>query len=173
MKGVIPNCLGKLIKSKYGDDQWELILDTAGFPKYTTFPISKDIPDESVIKVVESACKILNITLQQAADAFGDYWVNDYAPKIYHPYFDQSKTAKEFLLNMDDVHKSTTQDIANAHPPRFDYSWKDDKTLIMTYKSDRGLIEFLIGLIKGVGKYYNDELQVTQLANDKVQVVFG
>ena len=143
MKGVIPNCLGKLIKSKYGDDQWELILDTAGFPKYSAFPISKDIPDEEVMKVVESACKVLNITLQQAADAFGDYWVNDYAPKIYYPYFNQSKSAKEFLLNMDNVHKSTTQDIENAHPPRFDYRWKDENTLIMTYKSERSLIEFL------------------------------
>lgn len=173
MKGVIPNCLGKLVKNKFGNDQWELILDTAGFPTYTSFPITLDIPDERVMKLVEATCKVLNITLEQAADAFGDYWVNDFAPKIYHVYFDQSKSAKEFLLNMDEVHKNTTREIENAHPPRFDYSWKDDNTLIMTYKSDRGLIEFLVGLIKGVGRYYNDELQVMPLGKEEVQVVFA
>ncbi len=40
--------------------------------------------------------------------------------------------------------------MANAHPPRFDYSWENDKTLIMKYKSGRGLIAFAAGLVEGV-----------------------
>ncbi|MEA1948579.1 MAG: heme NO-binding domain-containing protein [Thermodesulfobacteriota bacterium] len=172
MKGVIPDCLEKLVKSKFGKDKWEDSLEAAGLPRHSSFLATADIPDADVMKVVESVCKVLNITLQQSADAFGDFWVNDYAPKIYKVYYRQSNSAKEFLLNMDNIHKTVTKNIPNAHPPRFTYNWKNDKTLVMTYKSSRGLIDFLVGLIKGVGKYYKEDLKVMKLGNDKVQIIF-
>ena len=172
MKGVIADCLGKLVKNKFGQDKWEESLEAAGLSRRTSFMATDDIPDESVMKVVESVCQVLSINLQQAADAFGDYWVNEYAPKIYGVYYRRAHSAKQFLLNMDDVHRRTTMDIPNAHPPRFTYQWEDDNTLIMTYESERGLIAFLIGLIKGVGRYYKEHLEVVQLGNERVQVVF-
>ena len=171
MKGVIPDCLEKLVRNKFGDDKWEKSLEIAGLPVKTTFLATQDIPDADVLKVVDAVCKVLNISLQQAADAFGDYWVNEYAVKMYKPYY-RGKSAKEFILNMDNVHVTVTKNIDNAHPPRFDYSWTDDKTLIMTYKSERGLIEFLIGLLKGVGKYYNEDLTVTKISDENVQILF-
>ena len=128
--------------------------------------------DADVLKVVESVCKVLNLTLQQAADAFGDYWVNDYAVNIYKFYYRHSNSAKDFLLNMDNVHIEVTKNIPNAHPPRFTYNWENDKTLIMTYNSHRDLIDFLIGLVKGVGKYFNEDLKVKKLENDKIQIDF-
>ena len=55
---------------------------------------------------------------------------------------------------------------------RFDYEWQDEHTLIMHYKSHRGLIDFLIGLIKGVGKYYNEDLRVAKKSETAVEIVF-
>jgi len=73
---------------------------------------------------------------------------------------------------MDRVHEMATRDIAGAHPPRFDYQWEDDKTLVMTYKSSRGLIDIMAGLIKGVGDHYHEELRVEKLDGSKVKVIF-
>lgn len=42
----------------------------------------------------------------------------------------------------------------------------------MTYKSQRGLIDIFIGLIKGVGKHYGENLQVHKVAPNKVEIVF-
>ena len=173
MKGVIADCLGKLVKDKFGVDKWEKSLENAGMNTKTVFIATQDIPDSDVMKLVGSVCKILNITLQQAADAFGDYWVNEYAKKVYFAYFSKSKTAKDFLLNMDKVHISVTQNVKNAKPPRFEYTWENDKTLIMKYLSSRGLIDFLVGLIKGVGKYFNENLTVSKVGSDRVKIVFA
>ena len=172
MKGVIADCLGKLVTHQFGKGKWEESLEAAGLPRDTSFLATQDIPDEAVLKVVESVCKVLGITHQQAADAFGEYWMTSYAPKIYGVYFRQAQSAKEFLLKMDEVHRITTENISNAHPPRFSYDWENDKTLIMTYHSDRGLIEFQIGLIKGVGKYFDENIKVRNLGEDKVQIQF-
>ena len=43
----------------------------------------------------------------------------------------------------------------------------------MTYKSERGLLDIFIGLIKGVGKLYKEKLIVSKIGTDKVQVQFS
>jgi hypothetical protein len=108
----------------------------------------------------------------QVADAFGEFWVMDYSQKLYKNYYTSSKNAKEFLLNMDELHKTITKNMANAHPPMFEYEWLDNNTLIMKYKSSRGLIDIMVGLIKGVAKYYNEDLKITKLGSDKVKIIF-
>ena len=43
----------------------------------------------------------------------------------------------------------------------------------MKYESKRGLIDFLVGLVKGVGKHYKENLLVSKVGNDTVKVVFA
>ncbi|MCX9013849.1 MAG: heme NO-binding domain-containing protein [Candidatus Methanoperedens sp.] len=172
MKGAIAQCLEDMVKNQFGKDKWETSLENAGMSKTAFFMPVQNIEDKNVMKLIDSVCKTVNISQAQAADAFGDYWVNVYAPKLYKAYFKNATSAKELILNMDGVHDSVTKNIKDATPPRFEYEWKDDKTLIMKYKSQRGLIVFLVGLIKGVGKHYNENIRVTQLGTNKVQIIF-
>lgn len=172
MKGVIATCLAGLVKDNFGRDKWEDALEDAGLDRHAIFSATNMVEDKTVLKVVASVCKVLNITPLQAADAFGDYWVNVYAPRIYGAYLQEATSAKELLLSMDQIHETVTSTIPNAHPPRFDYEWRDSRTLIMTYKSPRGLIDFLVGLIKGVGKYFKENIRVRKLSNTEVEIVF-
>jgi hypothetical protein len=173
MKGVIASCLADLVKTKFGQDKWRASLEKAGLRGDTIFLAGQNIPDEVVMKVVGSVCDVLQVTLQQAADAFGTHWVNTFAPKIYSAYYGKKSSAKEFLLAMNQVHDSATATIPNAKPPRFDFDWKNDKTVVMTYHSERGLIDFLVGLVKGVGVYFKEDLKVTKLDSTHVEVVFS
>ncbi len=171
MKGTIVNCLKDLVVSKFGKEKWEKSLEDAGINKTASFLATADVDDSAVMAVVQAVCKNLGLTLEQAADAFGDYWVNVYAQKIYRPYF-KPKTAKDFLLNMDIVHISMTKTMENARPPRFTYEWEDDKNLIMHYRSHRKLIDFLAGLARGVGIYYKEDIRVSKIGTDKIRIVF-
>ena len=172
MKGVIVNCLAEMVKEKFGEDKWQDALEKAGLDRKSIFFTIQDVDDNAALKIVDSVCKVLSISLVQAADAFGDYWINVFAPKIYGAYFKGADSAKDFLLKMDRVHQTTTRSLPGARPPRFGYEWKDDNTLIMKYKSHRRLIDFMVGLIRGVGKYYKEDLKVTKLGHDKVEIVF-
>jgi len=161
-----------MVIEKFGIDKWKNALLKAGIGKEPLIMPISNVDDQIFLRVVNSLCEVLNISFIQAADAFGDYWVNVYSQKMYGVYYEGIKTAKEFLLKMDSVHVATTRSMPNAHPPRFEYKWKNENTLIMTYKSQRGLIDFLVGLIKGVGKFYREDLRVTKLGNDTVEIVF-
>ncbi|MCK4836833.1 MAG: heme NO-binding domain-containing protein [Candidatus Aminicenantes bacterium] len=172
MKAVIIRCLEKLIKENFGHEEWRKTLEISGFPRDYIFFSAQDIDDPTALKIVDSACEVLGITLEQAADVFGNYWVNNFAPNFYKVFYTGIENSRDFLIKLDKIHEIVTQNISGARPPRFDYEWKDKKTLIMTYNSHRGLIVFFVGLIKGVGEYFKEELKVTQLDDTRVEIVF-
>jgi hypothetical protein len=173
MKGTIVKCLEELITTQFGKEKWEAILEGAGMSASTVIWPLSDIPDTQVLKLVEAACDNLDISPAEAADAFGDYWVNVYSQKMYPLYYARSQTARDFLLDMDNVHGEMTRRMERARPPRFDYEWEDDRTLIIHYKSDRGLLDFAVGLVKGVGRYYGENLRVSKSEPDQVRVVLA
>lgn len=172
MKGVIMVCLSQLVQEKFGTEKWQEILRRSGMDTHKRFIATEDVADGDAMGMLQNTCQVLGITLEQAAEAFGDYWVNTYAPKVYGIYYKDAQSAKDFLLKMDDVHVKATKTLQDARPPRFEYEWADDRTLIMTYKSHRGLIDICMGLVKGVGKHFNEDLKVTKLSDDKIKVVF-
>lgn len=42
----------------------------------------------------------------------------------------------------------------------------------MVQEKYRGLIDICIGLVKGVGKHFHEDLKVTKLSDDRIRVVF-
>jgi methyl-accepting chemotaxis protein len=161
-----------MITKQFGVEKWEAALEDAGLRRDAWFLHHEDVDDAAVMAVIGSVCKTLKITPIQAADAFGDYWVNVYAPPLYKSFYDMAGSAKEFLLKMDQVHVAITKNMPGARPPRFDYTWRDSRTLIMKYASERGMIDFVAGLAKGVGKYYRTNLTVARQGSDSVVIGF-
>jgi hypothetical protein len=161
------------VSTQFGEDKWQKSLEDAEIKSSRMFLPFEDVEDSVVMKLVTAVCKNLNISLSQAADAFGEYWVTIYSQNLYPQYYEKHKTARDFLLDMDAVHVVMTKTMKDAKPPRFDYEWKSEDTLIMHYKSHRGLIDFAVGLVKGVGKFYHETLRVTKLGSDKIKIVFS
>jgi hypothetical protein len=126
MKGTIVKCLEELVVTQFGQDKWEQALEGAGLDSFTVFWPRADFDDELVLELVGSVCDTLNVSLAQAADAFGDYWVNVYSLKMYPLFYEKHKTARDFLLDMDSVHVQMTNVMENARPARFRYEWQDD-----------------------------------------------
>lgn len=172
MKGTVVKCLKEMVEKKFGKDKWDTICEKSGFKAGAIISLSADIDDAVVMKLLQSTCETLGVTMEQAGDAFGDYWVNDYSPNIYKSIYSKFKSAREFILGMDDVHIMVTNTVPNAKPPRFTYEFKDDNTLIMNYKSSRGLILVLAGLVRGLGRYFNQKLTVTKMSETSLKIVF-
>ncbi len=159
MKGTIVKCLEELVKQKAGPEVWKGILAKAGLPTSSMFTTTGVVPDADVLKLVGASAEALHVPVQGAMDAFGDHWSTTYAPKLYGVYFEKARSAKEFLLNLDNVHVLMTR-TAGASPPRFTYEDKGPKDLVMHYSSSRHLEQMMPGLIQGVAKYYHEKVSV-------------
>jgi hypothetical protein len=172
MKGPIVQCFQELVTNRFGKDKWEKSLTAVGLDPRTRFLPIQNVDDSAVMALLEAVCKQVGLSMSEIADAFGEYWVADYSQRLYSHFYSKYSSAREFLQGMDEVHVSMTQNIEGAMPPRFDYTWEGDNTLLMHYKSHRPLIDFVVGLAKGVGKYFNEHLEVTKVDDHTVQIVF-
>lgn len=171
MKGSIAQCAEELVRTRFGDATWDEVCAQAGLRRDTYFMPAADIDDRAVLRVIEAIGSVCELGPEQVADAFGEYWVCEYASRQYPAYFRGASSARELLLKMDTVHELVTRSVPKARPPRFVYTWSDENTLVIEYRSARQLTGLLIGLIKGVGTHYGERLAVRALGN-RVTVQF-
>ena len=172
MKGTIVKCLQEMVESRFGKEEWREILGDAGFKGPQLFSLSADIDEARALALFASSARVLEVSAEEVANQFGDFWVNDYAPRIYQTIYARHRSAREFLLAMDDVHVMVTESVENARPPRFEFEQRGDDTLIVTYKSKRGLIDLYIGLARGVGRRFDTELEIVKLSPRQVKITF-
>jgi hypothetical protein len=172
MKGTIVQCVADLVESVAGKEKWREILRKSNLPEDLHITRIADIDDAVIQTVLGNICGVLNLTLPQVIDAFGDYWVNVYAPKYYKAYYYGIRNAKALIMGVDKIHEQVTKIMPNAHPPRFDFEETGGNTLRVHYKSHRKMIDFYIGLIKGVGKFFKAQLTVKKLSEEYVEITF-
>jgi len=165
MKGTIINCLEELVTRKFGDEEWTLALKIAGLPKSRIYSTFEDVPDSELHSLLKAVATAVDLPVEGVMEAFGEYWSTVYAPRVYSAYYVGPKNSRDLLLRLDDIHTVMTKSLKSARPPRFRYEWRGDKHLIMHYESNRGLVALMAGLVRGVGKYYGEYLNVSIVGN--------
>lgn len=166
MKGTIVNCLEELVVRDFGDEAWKQSLRLAQVPRSKIYSTFEDVPDDEVRSLMKAVAEAADLPLDGVMEAFGEYWSTVYAPRVYEAYYVGPKNARELLLRLDDIHVTMTKSIKSARPPRFRYEWRDEKHLIMHYQSPRGMVALMAGLVRGVGKYYGEYLNVSIVGNE-------
>jgi hypothetical protein len=152
---------------------WAEILRDAGAEGDVSIRLpSSDVSDEVAFRLMESTSRVLGVSPQQVADAFGEHWCCTYAPKLYGNIMRRFKNAREMILGLDKLHVEMTRTIPNARPPRFEYRWATPNLLVVDYISQRNMVHVYCGLVRGVGKYYKESLQVQNTGN-KVEIRFA
>ena len=165
MKGTIPKCLEEMVTARHGSASWNKVKTSAGLATWHTFLTTEDIPDDTVKALFATTAEVLGTTVSEVMDDFGMHWITIYAPDIYGVFFKRASNAREMLLSVAEIHRRTTAKVPNAKPPRFTYEWVDDDTLVMRYDSERNLAALMPGLIRGVGAFYQEALEVTRKGN--------
>ena len=171
MKGTIPKAAEKLVISQFGIETWEKILKESGLEEDHIFLIREDIDDELVMTIIKSISKVADLSLVQVLEAFAKYWIHEYAPTVY-PSF-KFESAKDFVKNIHSIHDVISKTVPNAKPPHFDYTWNNENELLMTYFSERGLMDLAIFLIREIGVKYNEKLEVEKINDKQFKVVFN
>lgn len=172
MKGIVIDCLKNLVSENFGIEKWNEVMKLSGASPDRKYQINDDVDEELTLKMFAITCQVTGLSFEQACDAFGDYWVGSYIPKLYPEFYTGIKSTKEFLLKLDHIHASIASRLSDAKPPRHSYGWKGANTLLMSYRSERDLIELFIGAIKGAAKYFKEEIRVREIDRQSVEIDF-
>jgi len=172
MKGTVLTCLREIVINAAGEPMWHRCLEAAGFEAYTLFTLAEDVPDVRAIALVHAVCEKLGLSAEQAGDAFGEHWVNAYAPRLYKHLYSRYGSAREFFADINNMHDRVMRHVKDAKPPRFRLEWQGENTLLMHYESHRGLIDVAVGMARAMGRFYGEPLVVTKVSAKAMRVVF-
>jgi len=163
MKGAIFKGIQLYITTQYGDEQWNAIKEESHCHE-PFFALGQSYPDELALQILGQASKITGETVEDLLLGIGRFWVVHIGKANYPSIFGLvGGNARQFLLNMNRAHELVTQSLADAQPPRFEYAEPGGGTLRIKYFSRRNLCTLLRGLILGVGDYFDEKLEVTEI----------
>jgi hypothetical protein len=161
MYGIVNKAIQDLVTSKFGEETWEEVKDKSGID--VDYFISNEPYDDAVTyKLAVAASEILGISVGQVLVTFGEFWILD-TSKLKYGYLMDSGGAnlKDFLVNLPNFHNRIMLIYPKLTPPEFRTSDITDKSVHIHYFSKReGLQDFVRGLLQGLGKFFNTEVEI-------------
>ncbi len=166
MYGLVNKAIEGLVCDHYGRKTWERIKEKANVD-IDVF-ISMDAYDDEIsYKLVEAASEVLGQSPEKVLEVFGEYWVLYTAKEGYGEMLNMAGDSLfAFLNNLDNLHTRVGLSFPQLQPPSIKCIELPENSLRLHYYSTRpGLAPMVIGLVKGLGKRFNEELEITQTMN--------
>lgn len=160
MKGIVFNLLEEVVRSNYGEETWDQLLEEAQLDGvYTSLG---NYQDEEMMKIVEVASATLKIPVNDIIRWFGCNALHLLAKKYPH-FFEEHDSTLPFLLTLNNViHAEVKKIYPGAQVPNFDFDTSDPGFLHMGYVSPRKLCALAHGFIEGAAAYYREDVTIEQ-----------
>lgn len=165
MYGLVNKAIEELVTTNYGEEQWQKIKQKAGVD-VEVFISNEGYSDEITYQLVAAASEVLGLTVREVLISFGEHWVLKTALHGYGVMMRSGGTTlKEFLINLPNLHTRVQMIYPNLAPPRFECQDVTDISMSLHYFTHRpGLTDFVVGLVRGLGKLYHTPVTVQTVA---------
>ncbi|KAB5526082.1 hypothetical protein PHYPO_G00147630 [Pangasianodon hypophthalmus] len=152
MYGFINTCLRTLVVEKFGEETWEQLRLLAEVQDtFMTYEIYDDI---MTIRLVQEACKMLDVSSEMVLKLFGEYFFSFCKMSGYDTMLRTlGGNLVEFIENLDALHSYLALSYQEMNAPSFRVERTNDGRTLLHYYSDRkGLHHIVPGIIEAVAK---------------------
>ncbi|XP_055502363.1 guanylate cyclase soluble subunit beta-2 [Leucoraja erinacea] len=159
MYGFFNTCLKSSIIQSFGEEAWEKLRIAAGVPD--TFMTFKVYSDDNTLRLVEEACKLLDIEPEILLKQFGEHFFEFCKRSGYDRMLRTlGGNLIDFIENLDPLHSYLSLSYQEMNAPSFRVEKNKDNSMFLHYYSDRrGLYPIVPGIIGAVAKdFFNSEV---------------
>lgn len=162
MYGIVNKAIQELVSENYGEVAWERVKSRSNVD-VNSFLSNEQYSDDVTFKLAIAASEELKLPLRDVLLSFGEFWVMSTGRKHYGSLMESGgKSFKEFITNLPNFHSRVMLYYSNIVPPEFKIDQISDSEIHLHYFSIRtGLTDFMEGLILGLAKMFNTEIQVS------------
>jgi len=164
MYGIVNKSIESLVIENFGADKWELIKEKSGV-QIDFFISNEPYDDDVTFKLAIAISEEMKIPLSDVLFTFGEWWILRTTKEKYGGMLQSGgSNLKEFLVNLPQFHSQIMMLYPKLTPPEFQTSNIEDRSLHIHYISKReGLMEFVRGLLSGLGKLYETPVEITDM----------
>jgi hypothetical protein len=159
MKGMVFTAFLEMVEDKFSADMVDDIIDDANLPSGGAYTAVGTYDHKELVSMVVALSKRTNIPATDLVAIFGENMFSLFY--IGYPnFFAGVPTAFDFLMSVDQViHVEVLKLYPEANLPKFDCELNGN-TLTMTYRSPRCFSDLALGLIKGCGQHFGENLHI-------------
>ena len=161
MKGTVVATWIQTAKKLWGEDVVAAVMEQNGWPANRIFLPLEDLDDQTIKKFIELLNHKLNIPVAQLWYEIGRDNILSFSQA--YPSFFKGKNLYTFLASMYDVHVEVVKMVAGAKPPRLIMQPISEHEAFFSYDSQRGMLDYFRGLLKGAAEFFHEELNMEVL----------
>jgi len=158
MKGTVVSSWVQSCRNLFGDEMVNNALKAHQLPIDRVFTPLEDVADDVAKGIVDYIGKALGKDHKEMWGTMGQQNIKTFSNN--YPGFFRHDSAYQFLKSMNDVHVIVMKRFKGATPPALDVSPIGSHEILFTYRSKRGMEDYLQGLIKGVAEFFKEKILV-------------
>ena len=164
MYGIVNKSIEELVIENFGEEKWELIKVRSGID--VDYFISNEPYDDAITYSLAGAISVeMSIAVDQVLFLFGEWWILKTTNEKYGSLMKAGgSNLKMFLANLPQFHNHIMLLYPKLTPPEFKVSDIEENSIHIHYFSKRvGLKDFVHGLLSGLGKMFQTEVDIILL----------
>ncbi|WP_029688392.1 heme NO-binding domain-containing protein [Thermoanaerobacter sp. A7A] len=165
MKGTVVGTWIKSLKSLYGEELVDNVLESLGWDINHVITPLEDIDDNKIKDVFDAVSKKVGVPVNEIWRKVGRQNINNFSE--WFPSYFTGRKLVNFLSMMDEVHLQPTKMIKEANPPRLLVRPVSVDTIEMEYISKRKLYDYFLGLIEGSSKFFKEDITVKEISREE------
>ncbi|MCH3965599.1 MAG: heme NO-binding domain-containing protein [Clostridium sp.] len=168
MKGTVVSTWMKTCRKLYGDEIVDKAMNSVGWESSKIFLPVEDIDDQKVKDLIANISGAAGESINVLWKKIGLDNINSFHSD--YPAFFKHENLYSFFKSMFDVHVVMTKKLPGAKPPIVSIAPISSREAVFEYKSQRGMFDYLMGMIEGSAKFFNEKLGIEQIEKTDTSV---
>jgi hypothetical protein len=164
MKGMVFTEFLEMVEQTWSADLVDELIESSDLPSGGVYTAVGTYDHKEIVALVQALSARTGMSVPELVKAFGGYLFGRF--RVQFPEFFASATSAFDLLASIDrhVHREVVKLYPDAQVPRFDTHRPDARTLVMVYRSPRGMEDLAEGLIRATIEHYGQPMAVERTA---------
>ena len=174
MKGTVVATWMKTCRNLYGESIVSSAMGAAGWDGGKIFTPLENVEDDKVKKVIGEIARSSGVEVEILWRKLGRDNIKTFFKDF--PAFSQYENLYSFLKALYDIHVVMTKKFAGAKPPIVSIEPIASREAVFSYRSQRGMFDYFLGLTEGSAEYFKEKINIEELARTsdslKIKITF-
>ncbi|VYU56339.1 chemotaxis protein [Clostridium tertium] len=165
MKGTVVSTWIRTCRDLYGNEEIGKSLKAVNWPEDIVFSPLEDVEDEKIFKFIRIIADSVGTPINELWRIIGENNLNKFAED--YPVFFKRVDLYKFLNSLNFIHSIIMKKIRGAKPPKMAIKQISEKSINLTYRSDRELFDYFLGLLWGSVKFFGEKVKIEEVERKK------
>lgn len=161
MKGTVVATWMRTCRNLYKDEVVDKAMKSVGWGQGKIFSPLENVDDNKVKEAISIIARDNNIEVKELWRVIGVDNITAFHKDF--PAFFQHENLYSFLKTLFDIHVVMTKKFPGAKPPLVSIKPIGTREAIFSYNSDRGMFDYMLGLLEGASKFFKEKIDVKEV----------